>query len=116
MKAKSLKVVTAAIFLSCVMVSSSFATSFVSAWVNRAKTTDGTVTVMLRYDSGSGCTWGTGGTNTNIWFDGTANMDDQALAVALTAISLGKTVRVGVEQCPTSTTQAGTFSSIGLDQ
>jgi len=94
------------------------ATSWITASVNRTSTTNGTVQVMLRYDSGDGCTWGGSvGNATNVWFALPTAMNDQALAVALTAISLGKTVRVGVETCPDTTTSlGGTISSIGLDQ
>jgi len=91
------------------------ATDFVSGNVFRTRSVNGTASVMLQYVSGSGCTWGNNGTNTNIWFTGPGGMDDQTLAIALTAISLQKTVRVGVEQCPTENNQTGTFSSLGLD-
>lgn len=106
MKAKGLKIVAAVFVLTFLMVSTSYAFA-ISAWVNRVRTTDGTVDVMLRYQSGTGCTW-TG----NVWFDGTANMDDQALAVALTAISLGKTVRIQTNTC----VSPAVFVSIGLDE
>ena len=91
------------------------ATSFVSATVNRTRTVNGLVSVMLRYVSGSGCSWGAGARPDNVWFTVPSAMNDQALAVSLTAISLGKTVRVGIEQCPTTSDETGTVSSIGLD-
>ncbi len=108
MKAKSLKVVLAAIFLTCVMmVGTSFATSYSTATVTRAAAgNDGVVTLMMTWVSEGTCTG-----FTNKWFSiVSSGMDDQTLAVALTAISLGKNVRVGIENCTT-----GTFSAIALD-
>ena len=117
MKMKAMVVGALSVGLVLGTISLASATSWISAWVNRTSSTNGTVQVMLRYDSGSGCEWGSSqGTSTNIWFTLPTAMNDQALAVALTAISLGKTVRVGVETCPTASSMTGTISSIGLDQ
>ncbi len=118
MKMKAMVVSTLSVGLVFGTLSLANATSWVSAWVNRSSTTNGTVQVMLRYDSGTGCSWGSSvGNATNVWFALPTAMNDQALAVALTAISLGKTVRVGIETCPDTTTSlGGTISSIGLDQ
>ena len=115
MKVKSMIVSGLSVIFVLGTLSMANATSWVSAWVNRTSTTNGTVQVMLRYDSGSGCTWGANN-NDKIWFTLPSAMNDQALAVALTAISLSKTVRVGVETCPDANSQGGTISSIGLDQ
>lgn len=125
MKARSFKVFATALLLTGMMVSTSFATDFVSASVNKTRSTGGDVEVQLNYTPGttSGtCEWGSdvvSGTNTNYWFAGPTGMDDQILAIALTALSLGKDVRVGVETCPSGTgtsTVLGVFSSIGLEQ
>ena len=117
MKKKVLVVAILSVSLILGTLSLANATSWISAVVNRASTTNGIVQVMLRYDSGTGCEWGSSqGTATNIWFTLPSAMNDQALAVALTAISLGKTVRVGIETCPTAASQRGTISSIGLDK
>ncbi len=115
MKTKGLKVVLAAIFLTCVMVGTSFATSYVTATVNRASTTDGDVALMLTYVSGGSGTPACTSFPAGSWFlPATANMDDQTLAVALTAVSLGKNIRIGVETCATSSVQ-GAFSQVGID-
>ena len=91
------------------------ATSFVSAKVHRTRSVNGVVSVMLKYVSGKGCTWGAGTRPDNVWFTVPSNMNDQALAVSLTAISLGKSVRIGIEKCPSTSDETGTVSSIGLD-
>ncbi len=107
MKAKGLKVVLAAIFLTCVMVSTSFAISYSTATVTRAAAGDGgVVTLRLTWVAEGTCTG-----FTNRWFSSVATgIDDQTLAVALTAISLGKNLRIGIEGC-----SPGTFSAVALD-
>ncbi|MBM9602675.1 hypothetical protein [Desulfopila inferna] len=110
------------LFMSAIMCSFLFAaasiasaTDFVSGNVNRTRSVNGTASVMLQYVSGSGCTWGNNGRPVNVWFTVPSAMNDQALAISLTAISLQKTVRAGIETCPTPGSETGTLSSLGLD-
>jgi hypothetical protein len=115
MKAKSLKVVLAAIFLTAIMASTSFA-AFVTANVLTASSTDGSVSLKMTFSATNGSHLPACTAFHDAWFTPlTANMDDQTLAVALTAISLGKTVKITVTTCPPGGTGPGVFSSIGLN-
>lgn len=74
--------------------------------------------IMLKYSSGSGCSWSTaGGTADNIWFHPTTtNLDIATLAAGMSAITSAKTVRVGIEEYPTQQNLQGTYSSIYLNK
>lgn len=120
MKGRSLKIVVAAMFLTGMLVSSSMA-DYLSAKVMRTASTDaGVVSIMMQFVSGKAgeCTWpNANATCSACWFapSGTG-MDDQTLAVSLTAISLDMNVRVNVDTCPgDGVGNDGTFSHIGLD-
>jgi len=68
------------------------ADSFYTAPVKRAAVKEGTVKLMLTQQSGMNCAPGA----TNAWYKTPSGQEDQALAVALTAIAGGYQLRIGV--------------------
>jgi len=115
MKGRSLKIVVAALFIVGLMVSSSFAAPMTAKVIRTSSGDAGVVSLRLEYVSGdTACDW-----SPDRWFDidaSVSGMDDQALAVALTAISLGINVRVGVNLCPDNVVSGNpTFNWIGLE-
>jgi len=87
------------LFLGCVslaavalMSSSAFADEFYTTKVNKATAkANGVTAIQLVKPAGNTCC-----ATVNCWYSAPTGSDDQTLAVALTSISLGSNVRVGV--------------------
>ncbi len=111
---KMIKSVLLAVLLTCVMVGTASA-AFVTASVGTASSTDGNVSLKLTFVSTSGIHEPVCTEFVDSWFTPmTGNMDDHVLAMALTAISLDRYVRVTVTTCPPTISEPGVFSSIGI--
>ncbi len=99
---KNMKVVMVVMFMALFVASSAMAAVvYTTATVNRTATTANGSTQLKLTDTGSN--WAGGQ-----WFTCPTGSDDQALATALTAMSLGKNVRIGFDDtAPTVLTQIG---------
>ena len=105
MKFKGLVVGLVAVATVGVLATYSCAAVYLTCSVNRTATTANGVTQLHLADTASTPAW-----VGNVWFTAPAGSDDQALATALTAMSLTKSVRIGLVD---ATSRA--IIQIGLD-
>lgn len=96
------KLMLGIVAMASLMATTSFADVYKTLGVQRTATTaNGTCQLMLETDENTG---------SYKWYSVPSGSDDQALAVALTAISLGSKVRVGLPVAGSSV-----LTQIGLD-
>lgn len=100
---KNLKIVLAVSLVALFTATASMAaTVYTTASVKRTATTaNGTSSIMM---ADTAATPGWAG---NVWFAAPSGSDDQALATALTAMSLGKNVRIGYDDGTLALVQIG---------
>ena len=105
MKLKGLLVGVITVAIVAIMSTSSFAAIYLTCKVNRTATTANGVASIMLADTATNPAW-----VGNVWFVAPVGSDDPALATALTAISLGQNVRIGLTNAASRT-----LLQIGVD-
>ncbi len=108
---KGILTACAALIATGMMMSTSFAAHNATVKVMKATAKpSGVAQVQLVKPTGNTCC-----AETNCWYIAPAGSDDQTLAVALTAMSLGSDVRIGIDSTSTTSSTSCVLVAIGLE-